>query len=790
MQNSPLHFGTKSETLERLIERVDKSKVLPLVYFTEQQWLASPQQCLAKIARLPASKELVVRSSAQNEDGAEHSMAGAFVSVLNVCASDSQALRHAIEQVIDSFRHHPHSQNQVLIQPMLLDIQMSGVVMTHDLQHGAPYYIVNYDDESGLTDTITGGIGIQKTVHIYRNTPLSQLKSPRLIAVIEACKELESAFNHVPLDIEFAVDSQEQVYVLQVRRISLYKTWHPLSERCVERQLGHIKDYLKQRLSPKQGVYGEQGMLANMPDWNPAEIIGTSPNPLASSLYRYLITDETWRVARHNMGYHQPRNEPLMVMLGHQPYVDVRLSFNSFLPANLPSKIGEKLVNAWLARLQQHPQWHDKVEFEIAQTCLDFCSLEEFDSRYQNILSNDEKETYFNTLSALTFKCIQGRGLGTLEHALNEINKIKQQQLKKDPAITVDLSDIKTRLDMAKTGAHFFAILARHAFIAESILRSASRKTVISYDKLQQWKRSIHTISTELTTAYSQVTTGSSSQVSFLKKFGHLRPGTYDITSLRYDERSDLFEHHDAKTIARQAISQHWQPEELSKLQKLLSEKNWPINANQLIEYAVKAIQAREYAKFVFTRDLSDALASLTLWGARVGLSRDNLSFLDIRTIVDSLYAPVLDDADRVWLNLVNQNQQLYQQSAYLKLGHIISHPNDIYVIPQHRAQPNFITANVVEAEVFRLNQHTPVSVELTGKIVCIENADPGYDWIFTKNIAGLITQYGGTNSHMAIRCAEFSIAAAIGCGEQLFQRLNTGGKVSLNCRDKTIVKF
>ena len=53
-----------------------------------------------------------------------------------------------------------------------------------------------------------------------------------------------------------------------------------------------------------------------------------------------------------------------------------------------------------------------------------------------------------------------------------------------------------------------------------------------------------------------------------------------------------------------------------------------------------------------------------------------------------------------------------------------------------------------------------------------IENADPGFDWIFGHQIAGLITKYGGVNSHMAIRCAEFGIPAAIGCGEQRFERL------------------
>ena len=70
----------------------------------------------------------------------------------------------------------------------------------------------------------------------------------------------------------------------------------------------------------------------------------------------------------------------------------------------------------------------------------------------------------------------------------------------------------------------------------------------------------------------------------------------------------------------------------------------------------------------------------------------------------------------------------------------------------------------------------------MAGKIVIIEGADPGFDWIFSQKIAGLITKYGGANSHMAIRCAEFGLPAAIGCGEQKFEQLLKSNHVHLDC--------
>ena len=70
-----------------------------------------------------------------------------------------------------------------------------------------------------------------------------------------------------------------------------------------------------------------------MPDWNPAEIIGVRPKPL-----RCLIPgpdhDATWAYQRGNYGYRNLRSMPLMMSHG-LPYIDVRVSFNSFVPEDV-----------------------------------------------------------------------------------------------------------------------------------------------------------------------------------------------------------------------------------------------------------------------------------------------------------------------------------------------------------------------------------------------------------------------------------------------------------------------
>ena len=66
-----------------------------------------------------------------------------------------------------------------------------------------------------------------------------------------------------------------------------------------------------------------------------------------------------------------------------------------------------------------------------------------------------------------------------------------------------------------------------------------------------------------------------------------------------------------------------------------------------------------------------------------------------------------------------------------------------------------------------------------------IENADPGFDWIFTRKIKGLVTQYGGANSHMAIRTAELNIPSVIGCGQKKFEELKLCNEVEINSQNK-----
>ncbi len=122
-----------------------------------------------------------------------------------------------------------------------------------------------------------------------------------------------------------------------------------------------------------------------------------------------------------------------------------------------------------------------------------------------------------------------------------------------------------------------------------------------------------------------------------------------------------------------------------------------------------------------------------------------------------------------------------------IKLPSIIVKPKDVYSFYQLDEEPNYITQHSIIAEtvIFKDN-----SSYIRGKIVFIRSADPGYDFIFSKEIAGLITQFGGANSHMAIRCAELNIPAVIGIGENRFNEWSKWNTVKVDCLMKQVIRI
>ena len=149
-------------------------------------------------------------------------------------------------------------------------------------------------------------------------------------------------------------------------------TKEPESEVVQFNRLKCIHEKVERGMHPHPFLMGSRTVFGVMPDWNPAEMIGVRPQPLALSLYRELVTDSIWAYQRNNYGYRNLRSFPLMPHFFGLPYIDVRLSFNSFIPADLDEGLAGRLVDYYINRLLSRPSLHDKVEFEIVFSCYTF----------------------------------------------------------------------------------------------------------------------------------------------------------------------------------------------------------------------------------------------------------------------------------------------------------------------------------------------------------------------------------------------------------------------------------
>jgi hypothetical protein len=329
--------------------------------------------------------------------------------------------------------------------------------------------------------------------------------------------------------------------------------------------------------------------------------------------------------------------------------------------------------------------------------------------------------------------------------------------------------------------------LARHGFIAESLLRSAVKKEVITEDRLKEFRRSIVTVAGEMSHDFNLVLTKELTQEQYLEKYGHLRPSSYDILSPNYANRKDLF---DGQTTREHTTISSFEltNEENEGINKLLDQNELDtISAKELILYTEEAIKGREYGKFIFTKHLSSILELVAKWGEVKGFTREQVSMLTINEILEILVSPLTIDVKQHFESKIEKAEENFKIASSFKLSYLIRSTRDVHIVPMQRSAPNFIGNQRIEAEIIELTPYLDDIPNLKGKIICIEGADPGYDWIFTRNIAGLITKYGGANSHMAIRCAEYNLPAAIGCGEQPFERIVNSKTCLLDCQGKRL---
>jgi len=765
----PLLFSTKARTLAALQGQIASARIASLAYFTVTEWRRDRGACLALVQRVLGGQVLIVRSSCEREDCAGNSNAGAFLSLPNI---STPHFEDAVERVIASYGEAQPG-DEVLVQPMLRNVVRAGVAFSHDPNTCAPYRVVNWSEGEDAA-FVTGGRGGR----VWQQAAASPVAPPReLGGVLDLIEELLSRYG-VPVDCEFAVTVEptgEVLWLLQARPLSLGRVSESAADQAA--RLEKIHEKVTRGIAPHPFLMGSRTVYGVMPDWNPAEIIGLRPKPLALSLYRELITDSIWAYQRHNYGYRNLRSFPLMLHFFGLPYIDVRVSFNSFVPGDLDEQLANRLVDYYVDRLLAEPTLHDKVEFEIVFSCYTLDLPERIERLAEAGFAREEREVIAGSLRRLTNRIIHSKeGLWRQDAA-----KLKTLDERREELLSASGDPLERIYWLLEDGKRYgtlpFAGLARAGFVAVQMLQSLAAVGAFDQADHDAFLAGILTVSREQARDRAML-----DRTTFLARYGHLRPGTYDILMPRYDEAPDLYFDWNERLPAPEPIRPFSITlPQMRELVRLLDAHGLETDPIGLLDFLQAAIELRELSKFHFTRNVSDALALISAYGGHWGFSPEELAYSDIAAFRE-LYVAAARPSD-VLAASIEQGKARYNETLSLALPPLIVRPDDVWAFEWPATAPNFITQKQVTAAVVNGERRRA----LEGAIVCIPNADPGFDWLFAHPIAGLVTAWGGANSHMAIRAAELDLPAVIGVGEILYRRWSAASRLHIDCAGRRV---
>lgn len=779
---------SKARTLQFLSLQAKGFVVDPFVCFTVKEWSSDRTEVLNRILFAHLGPVVIVRSSALAEDVSPALPPGTFHTELGVPVSSEGALATAIDRVIESYHRcavtkGQHDLNGVTVQHQLLLPKLSGVLTSRDPVTGGPYYRIEFDDETGRTDTVTAG-GSCKRIHIFRNAPT--LMCPWDI-IITAAQSVEEILKCDDLIVEFALSQDKQVHIFQARRR------RPLGDKV------HISDSAIERMlhaSVAHVCTQPSAVWSDMADWNPAEMLGDRPHPLDISLYQHLITDKTWAWARASLGYTDVRPNKLMEVIACKPFINVDTAFQSLTPSELPAELKRRLIEGRLVFLREHPELHDKVELEVVFTCADPALPRRTQTLREVGFSEADTKAIEESLYFLTSVLLR-RWETLLDQDTVLCIKLSRWRQKHPLRLhtSAELPDLADYIYLALSkckqwGIFPFARLARLAFIARDLMNRLIVAGAFDQSWLDAFWASFRTVASTVAMSLRDVSDGNITRQNFNDRYGHLRPHTYDITSPRYDQIDLLPQQSQGHVKETPILRQIEHAKVLQNIARCLERANLPSEPTLFLRFVKAAVIGREDSKFVFSAVLSDSLEAIAAIGDRIGITRAELAYLTLDDVLlarDRSLTP--SELRKQWVERITERHALWQIAKRVLLPPVIRSADDLFLVRPLASRPNFITSSVVEGTVVALAGGVPGRhLELDGNIVAIEAADPGFDWLFSRNIGALVTRFGGLASHMAIRCAEFGIPAVIGCGEELFQNICSAIRIRIDCGNKEIL--
>ena len=760
-------FG-KAETLIFLEKKQYKYQytVPPFLKYTKKYYYKNEEIILNDVLEKFNKQKIIIRSSSKDEDNLNQSNAGKYDSFQLSNLNKSNIRKYA-----DKVFKKMGKKDQIIFQKYIHKPDYAGVIFTREINSNSPYYSINLDT-SGKTDTITSGAKGTKTKNIIICRNYS--KKSKYKKLLKTVQDIENLVNDNRLDIEFCVKNK-RIFILQCRPLKRIK--NKVDDKLIFGALKNIENKFSNFQSSPSGIPGKFTIFSNMSDWNPAEMIGVKPSLLSLTLYSELITDNIWSEHRKNYFYQDVKPNPLMVNFLGCPYIDLRVDFNSFLPNDLTENLKKKIINLLLNKVKKKPDLHDKIEFELIETFFDFDSK----LKIKKFLNKKNTSEYVRSLKKLTNNFLNS------ELLLNDINKIEKLKIKQNRIISSKKNSIENIFflinDCKDYGTLPFSGIARCAFVGTKILRTLVELKILEQNDYNLFFESINNVQKKINNSLLK----SRNRKNFFKEFGHLRPMTYSITSQNYKEGFHNYfniKNLKLKKTKKFKISK----EKINKINNIFKKNNIQCTAVNFFKFAKDAIFYREYSKLIFSKSIDLVFKELIKLGSKINIKRSDLDYISIKDILNYYNNLDVYKLKQIMNKNIKLNKLQYEITKKLEIPDFIRSKNDFYEFERSTVKPNYVHTKEITGKIIEItNLKNLNKKDLKGKIILLDSADPGYDFIFSFDILGLITKYGGANSHMSIRCIDEGIPAAIGVGDLIYSNLKNANTVHINAKQKTI---
>ena len=344
----------------------------------------------------------------------------------------------------------------------------------------------------------------------------------------------------------------------------------------------------------------------------------------------------------------------------------LKLILNHLYQKNNPKDKNE-IVTKYLNELKKDLSNHDKVEFNVIETCFSLNTQKKLNE------IKIKNQSYVKELKKLTENILINKNK-FLNFELNKISKIKKEikylsEKNLSPIEKIYYSVHKCR----EIGTLSFSGIARIAFIYTKILRDLKDNNIISSNFFDRFFSSLDLISDDILKLAYQTKKNKRLKKKFDTLYGHIRPSTYSIEVKNYKKNfKNYFKSVNYKSKKKSVKLSYEETKNLNKSLKIISKK---LSSNIFLKNAKKTIEAREYSKNEYTKFIDFIFDNINQLAREMGIDERRMKFVNIETLLSQYENLSISKLKKILLHEIKINTKImifYHKPNYLILLKVI----------------------------------------------------------------------------------------------------------------------